>query len=171
MFPFHSFRLAAFRALGFDAFFNGELHDIDQMVAEERLAFLVPQIVFDKKPPQLLKFLTHLLNRFGYMCVTSEWRKTATYENDHHGSRFRTHVLGPHILLTVAENPTEPLGGEMGPAPPTSWIVVDVSCDKLRERGSCILHETYFYKAVLPDEADAVEDALIREAREYMSCP
>ncbi len=168
MFPIHSFRLRLFRSLGFDALFKDFLHD-----SKEQMAFLVPPSIFEKKSPGIIAFLTHVIESYGYLCVTAEWRLQATYENDHYGSRFRTHVLGPHIFLEVAEGPSPPPGGEAGPVLPfdVSWTVVEISCDNLRDKDSRIAYYTYYYKAALPDEVDGVEDELIKEARAYMSRP
>lgn len=159
MFPFTSFRATCLRTLNFDGFFPGCLDDTMNI-----FAFMLPKSYFESKEyTTFVPYLQHLFNRLGmWKCVSADVLESGTYETDRYGSRFHTHILGPHILFRIEQQDfahsaetTETTETTEKPELHNKWLVAEVSYDSLKSAGSSIRYYTHLYEAAFP--ADYVE--------------
>jgi hypothetical protein len=153
-FPLTHFRAICLKALGFDGFFDDSLDEY-LVYNKDTLAFLLPKSYFESGDYHpLIPYFQSIIALFGWKCESTEAYETNTYETDRCGSRFRTQVLGPHILFRIVKEHDLENEPSIPYTPPPidvpKWTVHTVSYDSLKPAGSLIVYHKHLYEAAFP---------------------
>jgi hypothetical protein len=167
-FPFTHFRATCLRALGFDGFFHDSL-DESMVHNKDTIAFLLPKSYFESgEYAPLIPYFESIIALYGWKCESVRPYETNTYETDRCGSRFRTQILGPHILFQIVkEQDTEPTIPYNPPSIEVPmWTVTTVSYDALKPEGSFIAYHTHLHEAAFPADFMVMHKSLKERALE-----